>query len=482
MIRNPQIRNFLVSLSVFTMVSTTLFGCFNKNGAVVSNIPTVQQQNNFVPPTVTPFTLATETPVWLVEDHSLPLVSIQIVLPGGSISDPEGQWGRAEIVSQMLLEASGSMTATDISKYFYQKAVEISVETRRQHTVIEIAAHKNRLQEIMPVVQAVIADPKFQETDWNRVVEQHGNALQQSHEDASWLASQYAGYFLYGDKHPLGHPVDGEIASIAKIDRNASAAWHKSRLFAKDVKIVAVGDISSADIVNLFESYLQSWSTMFPAASSIPAVPVAEFTPSTKTILVDMPGAEQTAIRVFSPAYVGTEDQISAQLAGIVMGGSFTSRLNALLREEKGYTYGAGCSFSESTFGNYFVVRTSVQTAVTGPALQDMFAVLATAKEGFSAEEEQKAFGTFQTGFVETVASRKKLSEELVDNLLLGESVTSMQEHLQRAKQVGAVDMLSMSKYFDTNRGIVLLIGDASAVEPQLQAIGVAFEKASIPE
>jgi predicted Zn-dependent peptidase len=205
--------------------------------------------------------------------------------------------------------------------------------------------------------------------------------------------------------------------------------------------------------------------------------------PTSRIVLVDMPGAEQTSIRVLVPAYEsGDEREIASDLAGIVMGGTFTSRLNAKLREEKGYTYGAGCSFSGGYYGNHLSVRTNVQTKATVEAIQDLSAVLATANDGFSADDHSKALSAYRGDYIQMSASRKQLASEMVDLFRLGDPADLWATDLTTSQAVTPEQMHATAELFDTTRGVTVLVGDASVVEPMLQEAGIEYEKALIPE
>lgn len=366
-------------------------------------IPTPAAAAPFSPPQPVVSTLETGGQLWMLEDHDLPLVVFSIVLPGGSAQDPQEQLGQAELANQMLLEAAGGLSASDISNAFYELAADVAIQTTRQHTILQVSAHRDRLDEVLSYVSKMIFQPTFEESDWKRVNAMHLAGLQQSLQDSGWVASQYSGTFLYGVNHPLGRPIRGTPKTIGALSRESAMAWHQSRLKGANHRmgIVAVGDLDQATVVQLVEKYFHAFPELTTGDIQAPTLVDAAVPATAKVILVDMPGAEQTAIRLLSPAYdKSTSDPVPADLAGVVMGGTFTSRLNAKLREEKGYTYGAGCSFVEGYYGNHLSVRTSVQTKFTAEAIVDMRAVLQTANDGFSEEEHQKAVSAYRSDFV----------------------------------------------------------------------------------
>ena len=448
-------------------------------------IPTPTESSPFAPPTPVVSKLENGAQLWLLEEHELPVVVFSVVLSGGASQDASDKWGVAELTNQMLLEGAGDRTASEISSALYGLAVDVGVQTTHQHTVLQVSAHKDRLNEALAIVSDMIFAPAFTETDWNRVREQHLAGLEQSRQDASWVASHYAPFFLYGAEHPLGRSVGGTPSTVKAIGLDDVRQWHASRLKGANTSmgVIAVGDIDAETIAGLVNTHFNQFPTVSREDISVPAVVDTAIPASAKTVLVDMPGAEQTSIRVLVPSYKpGDEREIAADLAGIVMGGTFTSRLNAKLREEKGYTYGASCSFSTGYYGSHLSVRTNVQTKATTEAIADLTAVLATAQSGFSADDHNKAVSAYRGDFIQMAGSRKQLASEMVDLFRLKDPATIWQTDLTTSQSVTPEQMQATAELFDASRGVTVLVGDAKVVEPMLTEAGIGFEKVLIPE
>ena len=480
-------------MSMYLGLLTVLIGCTPK-GEIETVKPTIvvpipSQAKYFESPMPKVSSLESGGKLWLLEDHDLPVVVMNVVLPGGSVSDVEGSWGLAELANQMLLESAGERSSTELSTLLYELAVDLGIQTTRQHTIIQISVHKDRLESALKLISEMIFSPSFLTADWDRIHEQHQAGLQQSRQDSSWVASQYAAYFLYGSTHPLGRPVRGTPKTVESLTVGSAQEWHQNRLKGASSRmgVMVVGDISEETVSELVEQYL----TDFPPFDNadgfsfgvVPPVLVDAAISPPKTILVDMPGSEQTSIRILSRAYRDQDPKaVPADLAGIVMGGTFTSRLNAKLREEKGYTYGAGCGFVGGYYGNHLSVRTNVQTPSTIEAIKDLRMVLDTAKTGFSQDEHSKALSAYRADFVQMSGSRKELAAEMVDLYRLGDAPSSWNTELQLSQETTLEQMAETSKFFDPTRGVMVLVGDASVVSPMLIEAGIEFELGNIPE
>ncbi|MBM75477.1 MAG: hypothetical protein CMK59_08740 [Proteobacteria bacterium] len=445
-----------------------------------SAIPTVPPAKPFSPPEALISQLPNKSSLWLHEDHRLPLVVFKIVLPGGGASDPSGEWGRADLVSEMLNESVGELDTLEFASLLNTAAANYSVSTGRTSTIVTLSLHRDRLEELLPIVADAIYRPSFSEKDWDRVVENQITSLEQMNEDARSMASMYAGYFYHGTEHPLGSPLYGTVKTAAAVDREKSKSWHLSRLVGDQISFAIAGDINAEDATKLIGKHFPDWpGTEFTA----PSVPDNHTPANDSIVLIDMPGAQQTTIRLSSSAYPkGSDLTVPAEVAGIVMGASFASRLNNLLREEKGYTYGIGCSFSEGVYGNSFSLSTSVRTDATTPALQDIISTLASAKEPYSEEDLMKGTKTLRTDVIDSVSSLSGIASVMTSSIQLKRSPNYGSQYLELARAVTTEDMLSAGPWFQPDKGIIIIAGDANVIAQPLTEAGFEIKRVELPQ
>ena len=467
------------------MIYSLLLGCFMKQTTVepqkqteTLSIPKVESPRPFTPPQATALKLDFGADLWVLENHSLPVLVLQVSLPGGSGFDDES-WGRASLVSEMLTESVGEYDALSFSDLLYENAIEVSVSTGVYDTFIRFSFHKDQLETVLPLLNAMLFSPQFSDKDWDRVKTNQINSILQSREDAPSLAAQYDGYFLYGAEHPIGIPSEGTPKTVDNISQDNALSWHQSRLIPSQTKFSVVGDISQDEIKTQLETIFADWSTDHKLPQPVRTKTEAQ----TGILLLDMPDSEQTTIRIFSPAFEkNAPNEHAADLAAIVMGGSFTSRLNAVLRTEKSYTYGIGARFVEEKYYNYFITSTNVQTSVTMDALKEIFRILGTAAEGFSAEEIQKAKASSRSSVIELSTERKKIASQNIYAMLNDETPDYLRLDLEKNAAVSAEEMRATAPYFNPENGIILLVGDVSQYEESLKENGFEYRKVELPE
>jgi predicted Zn-dependent peptidase len=305
-------------------------------------------------PPIQQFTLAAGIEVYLVEQHLLPVVSIDLNFDGGSAVDPPGKEGLASICMAMLTEGTEQLdklayaerladTASSIGGYAADESIGVTLSSLRKHLDPTLA-------QLIDTIRA----PGFRASDFDRLVKRRIENIRSRRNPAA-IASRVAGPVLYGRSHPFGAvTTEASLAAISLDDCRAfAAAW----LRPERARLFVVGDLTVEQICAYFDSpRLAGWTGAAPA---VPEVPAPAMMPG-RIFFVDVPGATQSSVSYlqFGPQRTAAE-YFATSLAGAVFGGGFTSRINMNLREDKGYSYGARGGFSYSR--SYGVFSASAQ-------------------------------------------------------------------------------------------------------------------------
>ncbi len=192
-----------------------------------------------------------------------------------------------------------------------------------------------------------------------------------------------------------------------------------------------------------------------------------------EVLLADKPGAAQTEViigRVGVPR--ATADYYALTVLNTALGGSFTSRLNQNLREEKQYTYGAFSNFQYDRLAGPFVARASVQTAVTDKALVEFMKELTRIRSGLTPEELTRAKNFVALRFPERFQSIGTISRQLGDLVIYDLPLDYYNSYVQRILSVTAADVRRVAnQYIDPNRMVIVLVGDKSKIEAGVRAL-----------
>ena len=312
-------------------------------------------------PPVQRFTLASGIEVYLVEQHTLPVVSMDLNFDGGAAIDPPGKEGLASVCLAMLTEGTEQLdklayaerladTASTIGGYAGDDSVGLTLSSLGKHLAPTFAQFVETLRA-----------PGFRASDFDRMIKRRIEGIKQSKGSPASVAGRVSGPVLYGPDHPFGAVVTE--ASLGRLTLDDCRAFAQIWLRPAGARLFVVGDLTEGQLRACFDSpLLAGWTGGAPEPPVLP-------TPATmpgRIFLVDVPGAAQSTVSYlqFGPARTAP-DYPATSLMGAVFGGGFTSRINMNLREAKGYSYGARGNFSYMRSHGVFAVTAPVAGSAT---------------------------------------------------------------------------------------------------------------------
>jgi zinc protease len=315
--------------------------------------PPPTEPRPFKLPAVKPFTLKNGIKVYLVEQHTLPIVSMDLNFDGGSITDPKGKDGLAGLCMSMLTEGTQKLDKIAYSEALADVASNINAYAGDDTQGVQLASLTKHLDATFALFAETILAPGMRESDFDRMKKRRIEAVRQSRSNPSSIPGRVIGPILYGATHPLGSVItEGALESITLDEcKKYVSTWLKP----KNARLFVVGDLDEAAVRATFDkSPLAKWTGTAPKLAAMP-------TPKTmngRIFFVHVPNAAQSSVMLLSFGPKRTApDYFANTLMGGVFGGGFTSRLNMNLREDKGYSYGArgGFSYSPKAYGTLSV-------------------------------------------------------------------------------------------------------------------------------
>jgi predicted Zn-dependent peptidase len=278
--------------------------------------------------------------VWIVEVHEVPLVQVNLVIHAGSGDDDQGEFGLASLTAAMLDEGAGALSALEIADAAEFLGAELSTTSSFDASAVRLNVPARRLEEALPIMADVALKPTFAADELDRLREERLTALIQARDDPAAVAGPAFARVVYGAEHRYGTGATGTTATLTAFTSEQLRAFHAAMYRPSNATLIVAGDVTVAAVLPLLERAFGAWTAAGAAAKT--PVPAAPQLAALQVTIVDMPGAEQSQIRI---GWVGparsTPDYFALQVLNTVLGGSFTSRLNQNLREQHGYTYGA---------------------------------------------------------------------------------------------------------------------------------------------
>ena len=414
--------------------------------------------------------LANGLPVWIVPMHKVPVVDLTLVVRSGSAADPVGKYGLASYTAAMLDEGAGTRSALELADAVDLLGATLSTGGGIDASTISLHTMLSKFDDALPLMADVALRPTFPATEMERLRKERLTSILQTRDDAAALASAAYSRLLFGKDHRFGTPVVGTETTNTSMSVDDLKAFYAANYQPKNAVLLVVGDVTASAVLPKLERAFGAWKNAGTIAR--PVLPVAAQPASRHILLIDKPGAAQSAIRM---GWIGvarsTPDYFVIDVMNTLLGGSFTSRLNQNLREEHGYTYGASSSFSMRAVPGPFTAGAGVQTDKTAESLTEFFKEIDGMHAPVPAADLLRARNLQALGFpadFETTASvANRLAELAIYNL--PESFFS--DYVPKIQAVTAADLSrAAAKYLQSNKFVVVVVGDLSKIEAPIRA------------
>ena len=334
--------------------------------------PTSARSSRFEAPRPEVFTLGCGMPLWVIARRDLPIVAATIVLDAGASTHGPHQGGLASLTADLIDEGTTSRTSEQIALAVEGMGTSLSASAGWDGSYVGLQCLTNHLEPTprpgrRPAPQSHVprkgvgANPR---PDPRRPQGRARRGRGPGVPDAMLRT-------LFDADHPYRVPADGEEASVARLTVDDLRAFHRDRYTPTRAACVVAGDVDPESIVRLLDARLSGWSGRHRPRQRLSRPGRSGLRP--RLLLLDRPGAPQAVVRV---GHVGTHrldpDHAELTVWNQILGGQFTSRLNAKLREEKGFTYGVRSHFDFRRGAGPFVVSSSLQADRLAEAIEDL--------------------------------------------------------------------------------------------------------------
>ncbi len=329
---------------------------------------------------------------WLVEDDSVPLISVRFAFKGGSVQDPEGKEGLANLMTGLFDEGAGDMP----SDAYQERLDNIGAEMSFSASQDDISGGMRMLKENSPsafdMLALAIQKPRFDQAAIDRIRGQVVAGIKASKNDPNTIASQKFAEVLYG-KHPYANRSEGTEQSLEAITRDDLLQAHQ-KLFGKDqLKIGVVGAISAEELAPLLDKL---FGDLQDKAELKPVEPAKVALGATTSVTYDLP---QTTINMVYPGVKRSDkDFFAAYLMNQVLGVGFTSRLYNEVREKRGLAYTVGSVLRDRDYASNLHISTGTRPDRAQQSLDVIRAEVARMAKSGVTEEELAAAKSFAIG------------------------------------------------------------------------------------
>ncbi|NBM14170.1 pitrilysin family protein [Streptomyces sp. GC420] len=407
------------------------------------------------------------------------VVAVEMLLDAPLDAEPEGLDGVATIMARALSEGTDKHTAEEFAAELERCGATLDAHADHPGVRVSLEVPASRLAKALGLVADALRAPAFAESEVERLVRNRLDEIPHETANPARRAAKELSKELFPATSRMSRPRQGTEETVERIDAAAVRAFYEAHVRPATTTAVVVGDLAGLDLAQMLGDTLGAWKGGSAQPRPVPPVTADD---TGRVVIVDRPGAVQTQLLI---GRIGADrhDRVwPAQVLGTYcLGGTLTSRLDRVLREEKGYTYGVRAysqvmrSTPEGTGAAMLAVSGSVDTASTGPALEDLWKVLRTlAAEGLTDTERdvavQNLVGVAPLKFETAAAVAGTLADQVEQHL-----PDDFQAQLYvRLAETGTVEATAAAvNAFPVDRLVTILVGDAAQIEAPVRALGI---------
>lgn len=417
--------------------------------------------------------LSSGAEVWIAENHDVPEVSLRLLLEAGAAGESPERAGVAELAARLLTEGAGDRDAMGMAEWLDRLGATFHASVRHDLATLSMHFLSHVTAGALDYLAAAVREPRFEAEEVGRVRQERLDEIERERDEPSVVAGRLLAREVYGEDHVYGRPAGGTGDTVSALDRDAVRGFHAARYGASGAAFVVCGDVRPGKLIDALEDRFGDWA----AGAGRPPVPDLPPRPASagRVILVDRPGSPQSEIRIGTVGIPhDAPDLFPVKVANAVLGGLFNSRINMNLREDKGWTYGARTAFRLRRAAGPFVVRTAVETAVTGPAFRELLSEIGgLATDPPTREEMELAKNAMTLSLPLQFETNGQIGRKVAERVAYDLPEDYWETYRDRVEGVASDEVAAVAERHLRPEGLVLVAAtDAGAVRSDLEAIG----------
>lgn len=427
-------------------------------------------------PEYSTFTLPNGLVVNLMEQHEVPVMAVQVIVPAGAIYDGD-KAGLASLTAEALKLGTKNYTKTQLDEAIDFVGASINTVARKEYATLNAKFATKDQEQLLNIIKEILIYPSFEASEYEKEKNRTLVALERQKESPRGIIQSYFDLLLYGD-HVYGNIPQGTLTSVGHLTTADLKAFYSTNYTPNGSAISIVGDFSSkemkAKITKLFSEWKKSPRDKITWASESISSPK-----ESRILLVNKEDAKESTFYIGGLGMNRKDPEfVEVSIINTLFGGRFTSMLNDELRVNSGLTYGAGSRFEPLKYGGAFWISTFTANETTEAALDKTFEVLETLhNKGFTEDALTSAKNYVKGQFPPNYETISQLSALLGDMFWYDLDKSYINNFQQK------VDALDLKKanalietYFPKDHLQMVLIGKASEIRKMAEKYGKVIE------
>lgn len=409
--------------------------------------------------------------------HDVPgqyVISVRVTIPAALRHERREVEGVAWIMARLLDEGTRTRGQRELSELLERRGVAIGAGMSEATLGVDMDVPQRNLAAALDLLTECISEPAFAEEEVARVRRTRLAEIEQERASAGRRALKEWAATYYAPDNRASRPGSGTPESVAAITRQDVVDFHATHVHPEGATVVVAGDLTGVDVEGLLAGSLGAWTTPGRTAS-VDRLPAPRATDAARVVLVDRPGSVQSEILIGGP---GPDRRVDSGWApfpviAYVVGGAPNARIDQVLREDKGYTYGIRAGFRPRQVGSAFTVSGSVRADSTVDSLRLLREILEGVGEGFS-DAETRAGIDFMTL---TAPGRYDTADAIADETvgLAGDELplTFTSDVIAAMRRLTPADLDAAWRSHVDHSWTIVVVGDAASYRDEVEALGL---------
>lgn len=407
-----------------------------------------------------------------IENRELPLVEMSLVIDGGVLQDKIELPGVASMVANVLPQGTMDRTPEELEEEIQLLGSSITMSASREEMVMFATSLSRNFDKTVGLMKEILLEPRWDSVEFSIAHLRTKNRIIQSEAQPRSIASQMFYKLLYGKDNIFGYNTMGTMESIDRINLDDLKEYYESNFSPSRTSIHIAGSVTKEQVLAALEPLEKEWEPKNVGIYKAPVPPAPE---KSSLYFCDFPGSRQSIIYIgYLAMSRDNPDFPRAEFINYRLGGAFTSILMQILREEKGFTYGASSYFAEMKYPAPFIASTSVRSDATLESLKIFIDEMNKYRSGITEDDLQ----FIKNCMIRSNATRFETNSALAGMLMTMSKYNLPEDYIKKEEEV----MKNMTveshremanKYIDPGKMYYVVVGDAATQLQQVEKAGL---------
>ena len=410
--------------------------------------------------------------IWGIVQKELPLIQYSIVISGGHMLDELPKAGLANLTASLMNEGTKNKTPEELENAIRLLGASISFSAGTENITIRVSSLARNFEKTISLVKEMLFEPRWDEEQFNLAKSRIINTIKRNKANPSYLASNTLSRLIFGENNILSVETVGTEESVSALTIDDLKNFYNKNFSPSVTQFLIVGDIDQQRVEAALTAINTGWSAKEVA---IPEIKATEPPAKSMIYFVDVPVAKQSVIYIGAPSIPRTNpDFYPAYVTNYKLGGSFNGVFNLILREEKGFTYGARSSFNGLKNSGTFIASSMVRTNSTLESVN----IFKTEMEKYRKSMTQEYIDFTKSALLKSNARNFETLYSLLGMLNTMSAYNLPADYIKQeevfVKGLTVEKELALAnKYIDPSKMYYVVVGDANTQLKDLEKVGL---------